>query len=670
MITLSQGDYIDLLEICARHPIMPSMNDTSPPDSKPAETGLLRGRQLIADQIKRLPEKPGVYRMIDGEGGVLYVGKAKNLKKRVTSYARPTGHTNRIARMIAQTRDMEFVVTASETESLLLEANLIKQLKPQFNVLMRDDKSFPYILIATDHEIPQLLKHRGAQKRPGHYYGPFAYAGAVNRTLNILQKAFLLRSCEDSIYESRSRPCLLYEIKRCSAPCVGLISKADYQDLVDETKRFLAGKSREIQTALSQQMEQAARARHYERAATFRDRIKALATIQESQDINLTTFTDADVFAIHLEAGQACVQAFFYRVGQNWGNNAYYPQHSRDESAAEILDVFLAQFYANREPPKLVLVSESLPQQALLQQALNERAGRKVEISTPKRGDRRAVVEQAKMNAREALARRLAERSSQRKLLSAVADIFALSAPPRRMEVFDNSHISGTHAFGCMIVANEEGLVKNQYRKFAIKDPNTIAGDDYGMMREVLTRRYERLVREETPGSDKWPSMIIVDGGAGQLSVAKDVITQCGITIGTDIENGEVLLLSVGKGRREDGHGRKLADRRQGEVADQFFVPGRAPFTLPPRSPILYYLQNLRDEAHRFAIGSHRAKRRKQSFANPLDDIAGIGAKRKKALLHHFGSAKAVAKAKPEDLCAVDGISKALAQKIHDHLNG
>ena len=643
----------------------------SGPDNSPeTPPAALKGAALIADEVSRLPEKPGVYRMIGEDKAVLYVGKARNLKARVSSYTKPESQSNRIARMIAETRAMEFVVTVSETESLLLEANLIKQLKPRFNVLMRDDKSFPYILIDTSHDIPQLTKHRGAQKKKGHYFGPFAYAGAVNRTLNTLQKAFLLRSCADSIYENRARPCLLYEIKRCAAPCVDLIGKEDYLALVEEAKAFLAGKNRDIQERLVKQMEAAAKAQDYERAAGFRDRIKALAAIQESQDINTSSFGDADIFAIHADGGQACVQTFFFRAGQNSGNHSFYPRHDNDIPMPEILDAFMAQFYDKREPPKLILTSEELPHRDLLAEALSLRTGRKVEILKPQRGDRKSITDQARMNAREALGRRLSETSSQQKLLKELGKTLGMKAPPERIEVFDNSHISGTNALGCMIVADPQGFCKNQYRKFKIHDKNISPGDDYAMMREVLTRRYGRLMREENPGSPNWPSLIVIDGGAGQLSVARQAIEDCGLALGPDGEAGEIMLIALAKGARENAQGQKRSDRTMSAVGEQVFIPDQPSFTLPPRSPVLYYLQRLRDEAHRFAIGAHRAARKKQAISNPLDEISGIGPRRKKALLHHFGSAKAVTRAKKQDLQTVEGISAAMAEKIYNHFHG
>ncbi len=633
------------------------------PTTETTEETASCGAVLIADYVKRLPGKPGVYRMLGAKDDVLYVGKAKNLKKRVSSYAKPGGHANRIMRMIAETRSMEFVVTETETEALLLEANLIKQLKPRYNVILRDDKSFPFILVAEDHEAPQILKHRGAHNRPGAYYGPFASAGAVNRTLNTLQKAFLLRSCTDSVYESRTRPCLLHQIKRCSAPCVGLISVEDYGALVDEAKAFLAGDSTAIQRALSAQMEKAAEDLDFEGAASLRDRIKALSYVQGAQDINTGGVAEADVFAIHAESGQACVQVFFFRAGQNWGNHAYFPRHDKDEEPAAILDAFIAQFYDGRLPPALILVSETPPQAALLAEALSLRAERKVAIHTPQRGEKRDIVEAALVNAREALSRRLAESASQRKSLDQLAAILGMDAAPDRIEVYDNSHIQGANAVGAMIVAGPEGFIKNQYRKFNIKTGNLTPGDDYAMMREVLTRRFARLLKDD---SAERPDLVIIDGGKGQLSAALEAMTEAGV----NPEAEGIAVIGVAKGRRETESGEKRIDRTMGATGEQVVMPGREPFTLPPRDPGLFFLQRLRDEAHRFAIGAHRAKRKKALSANPLDDIPGIGGKRKRALLNHFGSAKAVARAKPQDLAAAEGVSEALAQRIYDFFHG
>ena len=629
----------------------------------------LTGAAYIADQLKRLPARPGVYRMYGAEDEILYVGKARNLKARVSSYASLNGHTNRIARMILETRRMELVVTETETESLLLEANLIKSLKPRYNVLMRDDKSFANILLATDHPVPRILKHRGAQKREGHYFGPFASAGAVNRTLNTLQKAFLLRSCSDAVLESRTRPCLLHQIKRCSAPCVGLVTPAEYQALVDEALDFLKGRNSKVQAKLSAEMEDAAEALDFERAASLRDRIRALTYVQEHQGVNLASLDEADVFAIHADGGQACIQSFFFRAGQNLGAQSHFPRHDKDMQPEDILESFIAQFYDGRLPPRLVIVSEDLPNHDLLAEALGTTAGRKVEILRPARGEKLTLIRQAQTNAREALGRRLAETTSQARLLKALGERLGMTAPPRRIEVYDNSHTGGTGALGGMIVATEEGFRKNQYRKFNIKDEDLSPGDDFGMMREVLTRRFKRLVKEEDPSSENWPSLVVIDGGQGQLTAAREVMEDLGLPVGLDTENGEIALLSVAKGRREDEKGRRRADRTAAATGEEFHLPGIAPFTLPPRSEVLYFLLRLRDEAHRFAIGSHRARRSKDMVKNPLDAIEGIGGKRKKALLHHFGSAKAVSRAGPADLAAVEGISAALAQRIYEHFH-
>jgi len=635
---------------------------TTPQKGRNARAAL-SGAALIADHVKRLPAKPGVYRMIGDNGAPLYVGKAKSLKARVSSYAKSGGHSNRIMRMIAQTQAMEFVVTATETEALLLEANLIKHLKPRYNVILRDDKSFPFILVTEDHEAPQILKHRGRRKRKGEYYGPFASAGAVNRTLNALQKAFLLRSCSDSVYETRTRPCLLYQIKRCSGPCVGLVDLTAYGELVSEAKAFLSGETTTVQRALSRQMENAAAALDYERAASLRDRIKALSYVQGSQDVNAGAVGEADVFAIHLEGGQACVQVFFFRAGQNWGNHAYFPRHDKDVAPQQILEAFIAQFYDGREPPALILVSDRPPQAALLMEALSLRAGRKVQIHAPQRGEKRAIVEAAVLNAREALSRRLAESASQRKSLAQLADALGLEAAPERIEVYDNSHIQGASAVGAMIVAGPEGFVKNQYRKFNIKTENLPPGDDYAMTREVISRRFARLLKEENA---ERPDLVIIDGGKGQLSAVLKAMNE----IGFDPQTEGIAVIGVSKARRETPSGKARVDRTMGAAGDQVVLPGRDPFLLPPRDPGLFFLQRLRDEAHRFAIGAHRAKRKKALSANPLDDIPGVGAKRKRALLNHFGSAKEIARAKPQDLEAVDGVSAALAQRIYDFFHG
>ncbi|WP_036766258.1 excinuclease ABC subunit UvrC [Parvularcula oceani] len=636
----------------------------------PSPRQRLTGAPLIADYVRRLPGRPGVYRMLNGEGDVLYVGKAKSLKNRVSNYATMNGHSNRIARMITETRQMEFVVTESETEALLLEANLIKTLKPRFNVLLRDDKSFSNILIAMDSPVPQILKHRGAQKRPGQYFGPFASAGAVNRTLNTMQKAFLLRSCSDSEFDSRTRPCLLHQIKRCSAPCTGEVDQAEYDQLVAEAVDFLKGRNRDVTKRLSKDMEAAAERMEFERAARLRDRIRALAYIQETQGINTASVGEADVFAVHADGGMACVQAFFFRAGQNLGNQAYFPRADEDVPTGEVMGAWIAQFYDGRMPPALILLSEDVPDQALLAEALTIKAGRKVEILTPRRGERRELTRHARMNAREALGRKLADTQSQKKLMKELQETLGLTAPPRRVECYDNSHLGGTGQVGAMIVSDEEGFAKAKYRKFNIKDETLSAGDDFGMMREVMKRRFSRLLKESKPGEDDWPSLVVIDGGEGQLGAARWAMAGAGIEVGTDIANGQVALVSISKPRRTTGSGAKVADRSASAAAEQIHMPGRQTFLLPPRSPVLYYLQRLRDEAHRFVIGAQRAKRTQDMKKNPLDAIDGVGGKRKKALLNHFGSAKAVARAKRADLESVDGISEQLAERIYDHFHG
>ena len=612
--------------------------------SETAET--LQGRALIEAKVATLPSAPGVYRMLDAEGNALYVGKAKNLKNRVGSYARPTGHNNRILRMIDATRAMEFIRTETETDALLLEANLIKKLRPRFNVLLRDDKSFPYILLADDHEVPQLYKHRGPRKRPGAYFGPFASAGAVNRTLNTLQRAFLLRSCSDSVYESRTRPCLLYQIKRCAAPCTGEISNADYSELVEEARDFLSGNSRKVQDALLEKMQSASEMLDFEAAAAARDRIRALTYVQQESGINPLDIAEADVVAVAKEGGQSCVQVFFFRAGQNLGNKAYFPRHEKDQSEAEILEAFIGQFYEGRPVPRDIFVNHSLPAAVLIGEALSTRMGRNVKIHKPQRGDKTQLIRHAEQNAREALARHVAESASQRKLLRGVAEAFDLDTPPQRIEVFDNSHLQGTNQLGGMIVAGPDGFLKNQYRKFNIKNPDTAPGDDYAMMREVFTRRYGRLVKEA--GANR-PDLVLIDGGKGQLGVAMEVMAELGLE--------DIPLVGVAKG----------PDRDAGR--ERFFQPKKADFMMPQNSPVLYYLQRLRDEAHRFAIGGHRAKRKADIRKNPLDGIEGIGGHRKKALLHHFGSARAVGRASLADLEKVDGISAKMAQRIYNHFN-
>lgn len=628
---------------------------------------LATGAAIIADYLTRLPNSPGVYRMVGSEGEVLYVGKAASLRKRVQAYTKPYDQPARIARMIAQTVAMEFVQTASEVEALLLEANLIKRLKPRFNILLRDDKSFPYILVTGDHASPQIIKHRGAKNRKGDYFGPFASAGAVNRTLNTLQRAFLLRSCTDSVFESRTRPCLLFQIKRCAAPCVDKIPQAEYQQLVGQARDFLQGKSGEVKSALSREMELSATHLDFEKAARLRDRIRALAHVQLQQGINPDTIDEADLFALHQDAGQSCVQVIFFRSGQNWGNHVFFPRHDKGVEASELLEGFVLQFYDEREPPRSVILSHDVAEAELLAQALSVKADRKVELLVPQRGEKRDVMSQAVMNAREALARRMAESATQVRLLNGLAEALGLDAPPRRIEVYDNSHIQGTNAVGAMIVAGPEGFMKGEYRKFNIKSTDIAPGDDFAMMREVLTRRFKRLLKLQKESSDSEgvvfdegvpeddsdetpvPDIVLIDGGAGQFSVAQEVLSEL------DIKN--VRIVSIAKG----------PDRDAGR--ERFFMQGREPFQLELKSPVLFYLQRLRDEAHRFAIGTHRAKRSKALSTSPLDEIDGIGPSRKRALLNHFGSGRAVTRAGLSDLELVKGISKELALKIYAHFH-
>jgi excinuclease ABC subunit C len=629
----------------------------------PAGT-LAAGRAAITRAVKHAPSSPGVYRMIDAQGDVLYVGKAKNIKKRVAAYTRPTGHDSRIVRMISGTVTMEFVSTKTETEALLLEANLIKRLRPRFNVLLRDDKSFPFILITSDHWAPQILKHRGARTRAGHYYGPFANAGAVNRTINALQRAFLLRSCSDSFFEARARPCLLHQIKRCSAPCTQEIDFAGYGELVREANEFLSGRSRLVQKELATEMDIASTALDFERAAIYRDRLAALSAITSHQGINPRTLEEADVFAVHQAGGYTCVEVFFFRTGQNWGNRAYFPKADRALAAGEVLSTFLAQFYDDKPPPRLALVSHEFEERALLAAALTTKSGRKVEVGVPQRGERKELVQHALANAREALARKLADTSSQQKLLKALTETFALPRAPRRIEVYDNSHIGGTNAVGAMVVAGPEGFRKNQYRKFNIRSTELTPGDDYGMLREVLQRRFKRLL-EESPrltadaafaaaltgepdeGDEQpWPDLVLIDGGQGQLNAAAETLAAMGVT--------GVPLVGIAKG----------PDRDAGR--ETFFIPGRTPFKLPPRDPLLYFIERLRDEAHRFAIGSHRARRKKDIREAGLQEIPGIGPTRKRALLRHFGTLKAIERASLPDLAQVPGINAETARKIYD----
>ena len=673
------------------------------------------GAHVIARYVKHLGAGPGVYRMMDKTGEVIYVGKARSLKNRVQNYTRLGGHTNRIAAMIRSTASMEFVNTGTEAEALLLEANLIKRFKPRYNVSFRDDKSFPYIVLRRDQEAPQIAKHRGARTLKGDYFGPFASAGAVNRTINTLQRAFLLRTCSDSVYDSRTRPCLLFQIKRCAAPCTREIELEDYGKLVEEAGAFLSGKTDAVQRKLNALMDEAAEKLEFERAAKYRNRLWALAHVQAHQGINPRGVEEADVFAIAQEGGQTCIQVFFFRNSQNWGNRAYFPRADRSLSAAEVLGSFISQFYDDKIVSRCVLLSEDVPEQALIAEALSTKLGRKVEVVTPKRAEKRELVEHAFQNAREALGRKLAESSSQGKLLAGVAHVFGLERTPRRIEVYDNSHIMGTNAVGAMVVAGPEGFVKNQYRKFNIKAADLTPGDDFGMMREVLTRRFKRLLREHglpageaassesegtetlseswpgatepsipaaeeavvaldgrhTGGNDDvepdlgdeteddaeaqggdvgaWPDLVLIDGGQGQLSAAQSVLAELGL-------HG-LAIVGIAKG----------PDRNAGR--ERFFMPGKPPFSLPPNDPVLYFVQRLRDEAHRFAIGSHRAKRKKAMAENLLDDIAGVGPTRKRALLKHFGSAKSVSRAGVSDLQAVAGISAAMAQQIYDYFH-
>jgi excinuclease ABC subunit C len=611
----------------------------------------LSGYAAIRSYLPSLDSSPGVYRMLDGQGAVLYVGKARNLKARVSNYARPGTHSPRIERMIRDTVSMMFLTTRTETEALLLEQNLIKQLKPRYNVLLRDDKSFPNILVSREHAFPQIKKHRGRKSEKGSYYGPFASAGAVNRTLNQLQKVFLLRNCTDATFESRTRPCLLYQIKRCSAPCVGYISKADYAGLVSDAERFLQGKSTNVQATLAAQMADASAAMEFERAAALRDRIRALTQVQSAQGINPAGVTEADVVALHMEGGQACVQVFFIRANQNWGNRDYYPRTGSGAEAGEVMEAFLAQFYDDKTPPRLILLSHPVDDEDLVTDLLSDRAGRKVELAVPQRGEKAELVAGALRNARESLARKMAESATQGRLLDGLAEAFGLETPPRRIEVYDNSHIQGTDAVGAMIVSGPDGFQKSQYRKFNIRGDELTPGDDFGMMKEVLSRRFRRLLKED-PDREQgmWPDLLLIDGGAGQVSAVAGIMAELGID---DIE-----VVGVAKG----------IDRDAGK--EEFHRAGQRPFALRHNDPVLYFVQRLRDEAHRFAIGAHRAKRAKAVGATPLDEVPGVGAARKRALLAHFGSAKAVSRANLADLKAVDGISETMAQGIYDFFHG
>lgn len=628
------------------------------------ESGL-KGMDLIGEFVKHLPNAPGVYRMFNEAGDVLYVGKARSLKKRVGNYAQGRVHSNRIAQMVRHTTHMEFVTTRTETEALLLEANLIKRLRPRFNVLLRDDKSFPYILITADNRAPAIFKHRGARARKGDYFGPFASAGAVGRTINSLQRAFLIRTCTDSVFETRTRPCLLYQIKRCSGPCTHEISDKGYAELVKEAKDFLSGKSQSVKTAIARQMNEASEDLDFERAAIYRDRLAALSHVQSHQGINPAGIEEADVFAIHHEGGISCIQVFFFRTGQNWGNRAYFPKADPSLPGSEILNAFLAQFYDDKPVPKQILLSETVEEQELLAAALGEKAGHKVTISVPQRGEKKDITDHVLANAREAHGRKLAETSSQARLLKGFAETFGLAYVPRRIEIYDNSHIMGTNAVGGMVVAGPEGFVKNQYRKFNIKSTDITPGDDFGMMREVMTRRFSRLLKEEgkpdrerIPTAEEaadmpfpaWPDVILIDGGQGQMTAVRAILDELGI-------RDCVTAIGVAKG----------TDREAGR--ERFFADGRSDFSLPPRDPVLYFIQRMRDEAHRFAIGSHRARRKKEMVRNPLDEISGIGPGRKRSLLQHFGTAKAVSRAGLNDLMAVTGISETVARQIYNHFH-
>ncbi len=619
------------------------------------------GIELIQELARQLPNSPGVYRMMNSDSDVLYVGKARSLKKRVTSYAQGRVHSNRIARMVRETASMEFVTTRTEAEALLLEANLIKRLRPRFNVLLRDDKSFPYIVLTRDHPSPGIFKHRGAQSRKGDYFGPFASAGAVGRTINALQRAFLIRSCTDSFFENRTRPCLLYQIKRCAGPCTSETPPDEYDRLVGEAKAFLSGKSQAIKTTLSEAMQSASEALDFERAAVYRDRLSALSHVTSHQGINPQGVDEADVFAVVQNGGMTCIEIFFFRTGQNWGNRAYFPRADASLNEAEVLGPFLAQFYDGKPCPRLILLSHEVEEQGLIGEAFSARAGRRIEIAVPQRGEKKDLIEHALTNAREAIGRRLAETSSQQALLEGLAKTFSLAKPPQRIEIYDNSHIMGTSAVGAMVVAGPEGFIKNQYRKFNIRSSEITPGDDFGMMKEVIQRRFGRLVRESAGSQDDrapvneddlpaWPDLVFIDGGAGQMSAVRKMLAEVGVA-------DRVTAIGIAKG----------VDREAGR--ERFFVEGREPFMLPVRDPVLYFIQRLRDEAHRFAIGSHRARRKKELVANPLDEIAGIGPSRKRALLNHFGTAKAVSRAAMEDLTRVEGVSSAMAEAIYNHFH-
>jgi excinuclease ABC subunit C len=619
-------------------------------ESDDYDGGAARGVEAIKHALKTMPGSAGVYRMIDDKDRVLYVGKAKNLKKRVVAYTRLMQLPIRIARMVAQTVRMEIITTHTEAEALLLESNLIKKLKPRYNILLRDDKSFPYILITEDHDYPRIVKHRGARAKDGSCFGPFASAWAVNNTINHLQRAFLLRSCTDAVFANRSRPCLLYQIKRCSAPCVDRVAKAEYDGLVDICRDFLTGRSQKILKQLESDMLAASERMDFEQAAMYRDRIRALSQIRSHQDINLEGVEEADVIALHHEGGQSCVQVFFFRSGSNYGNRSYFPRHEQGAEIPEILSAFVGQFYADKPAPKQVLLSHEIEGQELVETALSINNNRKITLQVPKRGGRRKLVEHAMNNAKDALGRRMAESASQRKLLEDLADKLELDGTPERIEVYDNSHIQGTNMVGGMIVAGPEGFMKSAYRKFNIKG-DIAPGDDFAMMREVLTRRFARAQKEDPDRENgTWPDLCLIDGGLGQLGVAREVLEDLGIE--------DVMLVGVAKG----------VDRNAGK--EVLHIPGKPPVRLDMQDPVLYFIQRLRDEAHRWAIGTHRAKRSKQIGKSVLDNVPGVGGARKKALLHHFGSARGVADAGLTDLEAVDGISAALARKIYDHFHG
>ncbi len=649
-------DLIEVPDAASPAPILDWAETSAIPDG-------LRGAELIQAFVKLLPNSPGVYRMFNEAGDVLYVGKARSLKKRVSNYAQGRVHSNRLAKMVRETANMEFVTTRTEIEALLLEANLIKRLRPRFNVLLRDDKSFPYILVTGDSRAPALYKHRGARSRKGDYFGPFASAGAVGRTINSLQRAFLLRTCTDSVFESRTRPCLLHQIKRCAAPCTREVSDAEYAELVSEARDFLSGKSQAVKATIASAMSEASENLDFERAALYRDRLAALSHVQSHQGINPSGVEEADVFAIHHEGGVSCIQVFFFRTGQNWGNRAYFPKADPTLTSAEVLSAFLAQFYDDKPCPRQILLCETVEEQDLLAEALTEKSGYKVAILVPQRGEKKDLVDHAVANAREAHGRKLAETASQSRLLEGFATTFKLERTPRRIEIYDNSHIMGTNAVGGMVVAGPEGFVKGQYRKFNIKSTDITPGDDFGMMKEVMTRRFSRLLKEEgkpdrtvetveDAAFPAWPDVILIDGGQGQMTAVRAILKEL------DIEDC-VIAIGVAKG----------VDREAGR--ERFFPPAgsRDGFTLPPRDPVLYFIQRMRDEAHRFAIGSHRARRKKEMVKNPLDEIGGIGPTRKRALLHHFGTAKAVSRAGINDLIAVEGISEAVARLVYDHFH-